>query len=102
VQPHLYAAGAPVQYAHDLARLAVHVEVEVQGQQVAKHSAADAAERRLQDSTTHSTALHHLLLGSTAVTTCLAECFPTMSAGYQHTQHQEKAKLHHHLLLGYV
>eukprot|EP00882_Tetradesmus_deserticola_P034040 GHRQ01038940.1.p2 GENE.GHRQ01038940.1~~GHRQ01038940.1.p2 ORF type:complete len:123 (-),score=18.26 GHRQ01038940.1:241-609(-) len=37
----LYAAGSPVQDPHDLAGLAVHMEVQVQGQKVAKHRTAE-------------------------------------------------------------
>jgi hypothetical protein len=51
---HLYTAGASVQYAHNLASLAVHMEVEVKSQQVAKNGTADAAESRLQDSDKHT------------------------------------------------
>lgn len=49
---HLYAAGAPVQNTHDLARLAVHMPVEVEFQQVAKHIIADAAESSLRHGST--------------------------------------------------
>ncbi len=41
---HLNAAGAPVQDAHDLSRLAVQVEGVVQVQQVAEHVQGDGAE----------------------------------------------------------
>lgn len=44
---HLYAAGASVKDAHDLAGLAVHMEAQVKFQQVLKHIIADAPEGRL-------------------------------------------------------
>jgi len=48
---HLYTASSPVQDAHDLTSLAVHMEVEVKLQQVAKDIIADAPESSLHKHT---------------------------------------------------
>jgi hypothetical protein len=52
---HLNAASPSVQYPHDLASLAVHMEAQVKFQQVRKHVIADAAEGGLHSHTKTAT-----------------------------------------------